>query len=332
MTERLRELLHEAAPEPEPLQVKDIARRVRRRRWTRTGVASTVAAAVVAAIVVPLTASNHSGPRAEVVVGGPSTSTSGPINPGFTPPPTITVSGKVIPYVGPVPWSDAVIATADSTTITILADADNGLCGPPTERVEVHQDAETVRVLVAGYELPLPPGVACAAVAHGPQPLTVQLSAPLRDRHLVDAYDQVTHRVLVAATVPTLAGIPNGYEEQPIRWDESAREVERSWRTTGSLQALVPPSMITLTKAPAGTVEADGMPDGTLVASGVPVAGGLARVWSYTSSYNGNNGLEVTVRWTGADGSVYQLVASTWSGSTIGVSQAEALGRSVHLA
>lgn len=331
MTERLRELLHQAGPEPEPLQVNEIAHRVRRRRRARAGMAAAVSAAVVAAIVVPLAVSAHSGPRAELVVANPSPTPSGHTDTGFTPPPSITVSGTVIPYAGPVPWSDAVIASPGATWMMISADIGQKLCGYNEERVEVRQEADAVEVLVAGYAKPAPVGVACTADRRGPAPLAIRLQAPLGARHLVDAYDHVRHEVLVASTVATVSGVPSAYYAQPISWEDTTRVVHRSWTTTGSQKLLLPPSTITLTKAPAGTIEADGMPDGALVASGVPVADALARVWSYASSYNGHEGLEITIRWTGADGSAYQLVTSTWSGSTISVPQAEALARSVHV-
>lgn len=295
--------------------------------------ATMFAATAVAAIVVPLTAVHTNGHRAEVVVAGPSTSTNSLSSNGFSIPSSITVSGTSIPYVGNIPWANAVTPTAHSTTLTIYADGDKaGHCSLPIERVLVHQDAGTVVVLVAGYAQPLPTGTACAGVGHGPQPLTVDLRAPLGERHLVDAYDQVTHPLLIASTLPTLAGIPSGYEEEPVRWQDQTGQARRTWMAGGlrTTSEPVPQSMITLTRTPAARLEKDlGPAAGALVASDVPVAGGVARVWSYSSRYEGYSGLQVTVRWTSFDGHDYELLTSTWSGG-LGVPQAEALARAVH--
>ncbi len=255
------------------------------------------------------------------------------------PPATITVAGGDVPYVGTVPWANPVIATAATTTLTIYADGDlvgHGVCGLPTERVEVHQDADSVQVLVAGYAHPLSAGQACAGVGHSPQPHQVQLGAPLGSRRLIDTSDNAKHRVLVAAGVPTLSGVPAGYRQVPVTWDEQTGEVTRTWSTDPRLSS-TPPSMITLTQAPAGVIQShdgprtpinpDG-PNGALVAVGVAVANGTAqaRVWDYTDVYNHI----VTVRWTSANGLAHQLATFTPPGGRLGAPQAEALARAVH--
>lgn len=327
MTERLRELLREAATDPEPLRPQDIAHRLRHRRRVRAGVASAFGAAAVAAVVAPLTAVHTNGHQTEVVVAGPSTSPNSLSSNGFSIPSSITVSGASIPYVGNIPWADAVTPTADSTTLTIYADGDKaGQCGLPIERVSVRQDADTVVVLVAGYARPLPPGMACAGVGHGPQPLTVDLAAPLGQRHLVDAYDQLTHPLLVGSTVATIPVAPAGYVEQPVQWDQQTGEVTRSWLLKASTEQAQPPSYLYLRRAPAGMIEAQNASSaGTLVASGVPVPGGLARVWSYHNEI----GHEFTVLWRGAGGLEYEVDLNTPPDSSLGVAEAEALARSV---
>lgn len=300
--------------------------------------ATAVAVAAVAAVVVPLTGPSHGGARVEITVASPSTQASGPFTAsGITPPAAITVDGSEVPYVGTVPWSDAVAPSSASTTLTIYADGDqigHEVCGLPTERVEVHQDAQTVQVLVAGYAHPLPAGTACSGVGHLPQPLTVHLTEPLGGRRVVDASTNTTRRVLAAFSVPTLAGVPTGFAQFPVTWDEKTGEVNRNWRTA-PLSSSSMFSLITLTRASAGVIEShDGPPtptnpdgpNGTLVASAVPVAGGAARVWDHTDRYQHI----VTVRWTTPDGLEHQLLTSTPPGGSLGVPQAEALARSVH--
>lgn len=329
MSERLSELLREAAPESEPVRLQDVARRVRRTRRTRVGLAAVLVSAATAGVVVPLAVSTNVGHTARVTVAE-----------GLTPPPTTTVDGRAIPYVGTVPWADAVIATAQSTTVTIFADGDRvggDACGLPTERVQVRQNADSVVVLVAGYAQPLPPGVGCAGVGHLPQLQPIRLTAPLGTRRLIDASTQVAHAVLDASGVPTLTGLPAGYVPQPVQWDEKTGEVNRTWATTPPTSS-TSASYITLTRAPAGVIESDdgphtpGLnpdgPNGSLVASGVPVANGTARarVWAYDDLHNHM----VTMRWTDADGLGHQLVTDTPPGGSLGVAQAEALARSVH--
>lgn len=330
MTERLRQLLREAEPEPAPMPLDEIRDRVRRTRRTRAGLAGALTAVVAAAIVVPLAV--IPGPSHQAVV------TAGPANLGaaksISIPEAITVGGSVIPYVGTVPWLNAVTPSPDSTTLTIYADGDqigHGVCGLPDERVEVHQDADSVQVLVAGYAQPLAPGVACAGVGHSPQPQQVQLTAPLGARRLVDASDNTTHKALTATTVPTLTGVPAGYQQQPVTWDEQTGEVVRSWRVPAGTGLAVPTS-ITLTQAPTGVLESQDPtaagPAGTLIATGVPVADGTAqaRVWEDSNTY----GRSITVRWKGTDGPDHQLVTSAPPADGLSVTQAETLARSVH--
>lgn len=255
------------------------------------------------------------------------------------PPASITVSGSDIPYVGTVPWANAVTPTAAASTLTIYADGDqigHGVCGLPTERVEVHQDSDSVQILVVGYAHPASTGPICAAVGHSPQPHQVQLAAPLGSRRLVDASNGAAHKVLVAASMPTLSGIPVGYRQVPVTWDEKTGAVTRVWRaSTGP--STTPLSVIVFTRAPAGVIQSqdgphtpsnpDG-PDGTLVASGVAVAQDTAqaRVWYYTDLHNNR----VTARWAGPGGLGYQLITSTPPGGSVGVQQAETLARSAH--
>lgn len=201
MTERLRQLLREAYAEPEPLPLEGIRDRVRRTRRTRAALAGTLTAVLAAAIVVPLAV--IPGPSHQAVLTAtPSHPVTGP---GISAPATITFGGRVIPYIGAAPWSDAVTPSPTSTTLTIYVDGDQfGHCILPYERIEVHEDANSVQVLAAGYAQPVAPGTACAGVAHVPQPQQVQLSAPLGDRRLIDASDNTTHKAVTASSVPTL--------------------------------------------------------------------------------------------------------------------------------
>lgn len=330
MTERLRQLLREAEPEPEPLALAGIRDRVRRARRVRAGTAAAVAAVVAAAIAIPL-----------AVIPGPSHQavlTATPSHPGtaagISHPATIMVGGSIVPYVGTVPWSDAVTPSPDSTTLTIYADGDkigNGVCGLPTERIEVHQDADSVQVQVAGYAQPFPPGVACAGTAHRLQPHQIQLTAPLGARRLLDAANNTMHKALTASSVPTLAEVPAGYQQQPVTWNEQTGQINRSWRVPPA-PALADSPSITLTQAPAGVIESQDPtpkgPEGALIATGVPVANGTAqaRVWDYSN----NDQRLITVRWTSADGLDHQLATSAPPARSLSPAQTEALARSVH--
>ena len=152
-----------------------------------------VAATVIAAAIVG--AHRHNGSSGAAPTGAPKA------------PKSIVVHGKTVPYAGQVPWADAVIADARSSSVVIYADGDSMVakkfvCGLPDERIFATETSTSVTILVAGYGTPLPAGEACSAVGHRPQIERVTLTAPLGRRKLVDATGLKMHTVLDASSVP----------------------------------------------------------------------------------------------------------------------------------
>ena len=190
-------------------------------------------------------------------------------------PTSIVVAGKTIPYAGGVPWAGAVIASPDSTSLTVAADGDaivtkKFVCGLPQERVYVHESSTTVTVLVAGYAEPLPAKYACAAVGHEPQLNRITLNRPLGSRGLIDATGAKRHDVLVASTVPA-PRVPTGYTARPLQWDEQTGLATRIYST---------PAMVETIQLGYGTANTLADPGGgfSRVAS-VRIAAASATVW-----------------------------------------------------
>ena len=161
---------------------------------------------------------------------GPPQSSTGPG--GTIPPESISVQGRTIPYDSLQPVTAASIASRSSKTLTVFVtgspDRGGSACGPPAIRILTQETPKTVRILVANYEAPASPGLACAAIGYLPGPQPARLSAPLADRSVLDVSTGKTVPVLDASTVPDLTNPPAPFTTSVVS-QRPGEPVERWW-------------------------------------------------------------------------------------------------------
>lgn len=163
--------------------------------------------------------------------GSRSRAGRGDLPAGF--PSEVSVSGQRAPFVGLVPWSNAVAAGADALSVTVEAGrvtaSGKPPCGADATRARVVSDKDSgVVIAVAAYAIPRTSNV-CTAVGYSPDRVSVDLHAPLGSRPLRDDSDERVHRVLLAATAPALRPVPNDYRSAELSWDERTGVVTRRY-------------------------------------------------------------------------------------------------------
>jgi hypothetical protein len=246
---------------------------------------------------------------------------------------SIVVNGKHVPYAGRVPWSNAILDPRNPRRLVVFADGihmrGRPTCVLPIERPAVHATSHQVEILVTGYADPAPPNTACAPVGPGPQPVTVTLPSPLRQRSLIDATTGLRHPAVNPATVPNLGiPVPSGYVTQPTSWDERTGIVTREWINMACpMQCLV-----RLQFAPPTRHAPFEQSSGMSITGHIPVQRSRATVYTYRDQRGGPPLTETALVWTRPDHSrVLVSVGGGWGRQASATTEAEAirLARSV---
>ncbi|MFD1721871.1 hypothetical protein [Amnibacterium endophyticum] len=148
-------------------------------------------------------------------------------------PESVQVEGKTVPYAEPQRWTVASIPARSSRTLQVFAtgstDEGGSACGPAVLRFHVEETAETVRVLVAGYQQPRPQNLACAAIGYVPSPHPVRLESPLGDRRLVDAHTGKAATLLVGTDYPDIPVPPGAPARAVLQPGWGDGPVQRRW-------------------------------------------------------------------------------------------------------
>ncbi|WP_375401547.1 hypothetical protein [uncultured Amnibacterium sp.] len=253
------------------------------RRVATAFVAITVLIAAVAVLQVAQRRSSTGGSKA----------LPGPVS---TPAPTITAGGAALRYAGVVPWRNAVRATEDSRELTIAGDGDavhgrEFVCGgTDAQRVQVHETATSIEILVLGYAAPKEFEAGdCIGVGHATTAHTVHLKAPVGARAIVDMSNRTKHSVLTDADVPKAGYVPAGYVDLGATWDDRFPGVTRTYASrpaTGSGT-----EHFTLEIGFDGIFDALDHPYWTKGPT-TAVRGAAATVWRHSDMYNVNTLIE----------------------------------------
>lgn len=142
------------------------------------------------------------------------------------------MQGRTVPFDSLQPVSAASMAARSSKTLTVFVtgfpDRGGSVCGPPAIRILTQETPKTVRILVADYQAPASPGMACPAIGYGPAPQTASLSAALGDRAVIDVSTGKPVPVLDGSTVPDPTNPPAPFTTSTVSGRQGDR-AERSW-------------------------------------------------------------------------------------------------------
>src|ERR1700712_286178 len=106
-------------------------------------------------------------------------------------------------------------------------------CSPVVQVTLTSQSAERVEIVAGTYAAPPDAPEACVATGKSPEPIAVDLLAPLGNRQAVDGTDQKIMAVLNPAEYPEPTYLPDGYRSAGTMADAPSivRERERMTRT-----------------------------------------------------------------------------------------------------
>jgi hypothetical protein len=282
-----------SAVEPPSLEsmIDIVFRDAARPRRLRRGLAMALSAAAVLAVGVAVWAS-HDTKRADSAQPSSRTHAAAAPAPTGAAPPGVASSvldhGQALPYVGEVPWRDAVLDASDPSAVFIMADWDRMTarfrqCAKPVERLVVTDTSDTPSVLIAGYAAPFS-GI-CATAGNPLQRIRVKMPRT-GVTTLFDVATSTKHAVLDPTTAPRIIALPDGFAKASSEWDEQTGIVRASYSSASG-------GAIWIDRGTPAAIDGEGPLDGTLLIT-FDIGGATATIRSVPSLESH----QFTIDWT----------------------------------